>query len=487
MTNLTPPAVSSQDPPAADPASGSPWDAAHRSRWVLIQAHSFDDGQPRSFIRRLMQAQGWSQAHATEAIEQYRRFCFLATVTPGEITPGGPVDEVWHLHLTDTRDYWRRWCAQALQMELHHLPGTGAAGERERLRQQYAHTLALYQRFFGPPPPAFWPAGLPTSRPRPWWRTGAAVPGLRWLLAGSAVIVLLTFTPQAFAFTNLPDMPGPDFIVLYLKLAALAVVTTLVWRRLIQPASSVPTPSGAGLDPLALALLSGGRPRLVDAGVASLLASGHVRVAAQKQRLDIVMPAPPVPAAPLDTLLQVIAREPDTAALVPHLGPIAAPVEARLRQRGLIDGPDERRQLRWSAIPVWAVIALGVAKILLSLGRDRPNGFLIAATVVLAIFAVALASHRRAHTAAGARLLARLRKDHAHALLAPHQQDVMLAVALGGTAVLASTLWADYHLRGSPFSAQNSSSDGGDSGGGSSGDEGGDGGSGCGGCGGGGD
>lgn len=486
MTDLSPLAVSSQDPLAADRASGSPWDAAHRSRWALVQAHSFDDGQPRSFIRRLMQAQGWSHAHAAEAIEQYRRFCFLATVTPGEITPGGPVDEVWHLHLTDTRDYWRRWCAQALQTELHHLPGTGAAGERERLRQQYAHTLALYQRFFGPPPPAFWPAGLPTSRPRPWRRTSAELPGLRWLLGTGVVIALVTFTTQAFASVNPLDLSGPDFIVLYLELAALAVVTTLVWRRLIQPTAAVSTPSAAGLDPLALALLTGGRPRLVDAGVASLLTSGHVRVAEQAQRLDIVLPAPPAPEAPLGDLLQVIVREPDTAQLVGHLDPIASPIEARLRQRGLIDGPDELRQLRWSVGPIWIIVALGLAKIVVAEWRHRPDGFLIAVTLVLAIAGGVLLTSTRSHTAAGARLLARLRKDHAHALLAPRQQDVMLAVALGGTAVLASTLWADYHLRGSPFRAQNNSSDGGDSSGSSS-DGGGDGGGGCGGCGGGGD
>ena len=50
-----------------------------------------------------MSVQGWTHEQALEAIEEYRRFCFLACVAGAAVTPSDQVDEVWHQHLTHTR------------------------------------------------------------------------------------------------------------------------------------------------------------------------------------------------------------------------------------------------------------------------------------------------------------------------------------------------------------------------------------------------
>jgi hypothetical protein len=74
------------------------------------------------------------------------------------LTPSQEVDEVWHQHLIHTRDYWQQFCPQVLGIALHHGPTRGGQAEKRRYREQYARTLAAYERWFGPPPLVFWPA-----------------------------------------------------------------------------------------------------------------------------------------------------------------------------------------------------------------------------------------------------------------------------------------------------------------------------------------
>ncbi|MGO4779466.1 NUDIX domain-containing protein, partial [Lysobacter sp. 2RAB21] len=59
---------------------------------------------------------------AEAALEEYRRFCFLAVVATHTVTPSETIDKVWHAHMTDTRDYWLRFCPQVLKRDLHHTP-----------------------------------------------------------------------------------------------------------------------------------------------------------------------------------------------------------------------------------------------------------------------------------------------------------------------------------------------------------------------------
>ncbi len=136
----------------------SPWSPDLCALRGRIEAHAFDGEDPLSFTRRLARDHRWALPFAKGAVREYGRFCFLAVAHIGPMTPSEEVDEVWHLHLTYSRDYWSVWCRDVLRAELHHDPTKGGPAEQSRFRDQYARTLAAYDTFFGPPPATFWPA-----------------------------------------------------------------------------------------------------------------------------------------------------------------------------------------------------------------------------------------------------------------------------------------------------------------------------------------
>jgi len=131
---------------------------ARQALWRRIEAHDFEPPTPLNFTQRLARDHAWSLAEARKAIREYRRFCFLAMISPTPVTPSEIVDEVWHQHLIYSRDYWTHWCGEALGGELHHDPTPGGPEAQGLYRRRYSETLALYERIFGPPDPAIWPA-----------------------------------------------------------------------------------------------------------------------------------------------------------------------------------------------------------------------------------------------------------------------------------------------------------------------------------------
>lgn len=126
--------------------------------WARISAYPLGGAAWPEFGAKLARKQRWTPGFARQAIEEYRRFCFLAMVSPTPMTPSREVDEVWHLHLLHTRDYWGRWCGEALGRPLHHDPAAGGTADLYLVREQYAETLALYRHYFGPSPEAHWPS-----------------------------------------------------------------------------------------------------------------------------------------------------------------------------------------------------------------------------------------------------------------------------------------------------------------------------------------
>jgi hypothetical protein len=127
--------------------------------WSRIACFTPDDPQADfQFTDRLARENGWSRAFAAGAIEEYKKFVYLAAVSERHVTPSDIVDQVWHLHLAFTRSYWDDLCGAVLQRPLHHTPTKGGPAERARYRAQYAQTLTLYEREFGNVAlRAFWP------------------------------------------------------------------------------------------------------------------------------------------------------------------------------------------------------------------------------------------------------------------------------------------------------------------------------------------
>ena len=477
----------------------------HADCWERIRRHLGTSGpHALDLVAVLVRKFGWSRDHAEGAVEEYRRFCFLAATGAAGVSPSAEVDEVWHLHLQHTRDYWERFCPQVLRMSLHHEPG-GRSRERDRVfRAQYAETLARYQQVFGPPPEAFWPGmvarfdasprfrSVDTHRTwvvrRPAWTRR----GVSGSTAAVLLMAMLFVAPEALALGANPlDWDGPTFLKLFLVLAVVALVAGIRMRR---GSADEGTTGGASLSPYEAAYLAGGAARAVDAAIAELLSRGAAKWEDSTPTVQVASTAG-LP-APLDVIARQLQSTPDPKRALPLIEVALSPLVQTLRLRGLmLDADQARERGRRAALPSFLLLGLGVTKIGVGLWRDRPVGFLILLCVAVLIMANVFLRAVPRVTAAGQGALRRARSDHAAAMRAPRPQDMGIAVALVGTAALAGTAYAAYHDWRHPAG---SSSDGGgsDSGGSSySSDSGGSssscssdsgGSSGCGGCGGGG-
>jgi len=127
--------------------------------WTRIQGFSLDDPESAlTFSQRLARENGWTTNYTQEVIAEYRKFIFLACVSPVQVTPSDPVDQAWHLHLTYTYSYWQAFCQETLGQPIHHNPTKGGANEQDIFHNCYDETLRLYEEKFGEKPPAdVWP------------------------------------------------------------------------------------------------------------------------------------------------------------------------------------------------------------------------------------------------------------------------------------------------------------------------------------------
>jgi len=134
------------------------WSPEMVASWDRLIRHEFDHPDIHlSFTDRLARDNDWTMSFATLAVEEYRRFCFLAVHADHPVTPSDAVDQVWHLHLSYSRDYWESFCPDVLRKALHHGPTEGGPQEDGKYRDWYIRTLESYREFFNKPDPEIWP------------------------------------------------------------------------------------------------------------------------------------------------------------------------------------------------------------------------------------------------------------------------------------------------------------------------------------------
>ena len=234
-------------------------------------------------------------------------------------------------------------------------------------------------------------------------------------------------------------------------------------------------------DVWSLAYLAGGPQRLIDTAVAELHRLGLVQWNATKHLPEVVGNA--LPDDPLLRTVHGAIRQRSLSSLLAVIksGQMEA-VRKRLQQRGWWFTSQQALQIcRISALPFALLSSLGIAKIAVGISRDKPVAFLVVLTLISVIIALVTYFKRPGITPKGRQALAAEKKKHQLSARAHRDEQVALAVALAGTAVLAGTAMAGYHDLRRPGSSDSSS-------GGCSSDSGGGGsGGGCGGCGGGGD
>jgi uncharacterized protein (TIGR04222 family) len=297
----------------------------------------------------------------------------------------------------------------------------------------------------------------------------------RGVAGGVGVLAALFMARDAIALPANPlDWTAGPFLQLYLALMVLSLVVAIGLRRMARDTGSARGERPGSYD---LAYLAGGAPRCVDAAVAQMLGDGSLRWDETSKSLKLEVPAASLD-PPLDAVARCVAADGKPDQVVRRAGVALASVQKSLQARSLwLDDSSAWRTRLFSAAPMLLVIAFGIAKMIVGAGRDKPIGFLVVLTIILALVALGFLFSRPTRTRAGDHAVADAKRKNARALRAPRNGELGLAVALLGTAALSGTAWAGYHqVRAPP-----SSSDGG--GGGDSSDGGG--GGGCGGCGGG--
>lgn len=441
----------------------SGWTEAERSLWRRLSDHPFEHANlGLDFTAKLAREQGWSREQARAAVQEYRKFCFLAMRAGHSVTPSEEVDQVWHLHLTYTRDYWDVFCPQVLGAPLHHEGTDGQHETRRRHYNDYAETLASYQRWFGVPPEAFWPSSVTrfaaathrwVDRQHYWLIARPRWPSVDWRRAVAALLALFAFsTAQAQALNPL-DWSGGAFIALYIVLLIAAVFAGKAWRTTLTDNGR--TDSGSGLDALQIAWLAGGQRRAVDTGVAELMSSNALKWEDnQPVRGDNDPPSGPLRSLRDALLLQAAAKKPQPTLFTKAL----ESVRKSLEQRGLLlDAAAERRARFLPALIPAAVLAFGLAKIAVGFMRDRPVGFLVFLCFITGLFVLGFARASVDRSRAGESALEKLKVQHETAMRAPRDRDMAVAVALAGTAVMAGTAYAAYHDTRAASAASSSS------------------------------
>ncbi|WP_013335020.1 TIGR04222 domain-containing membrane protein [Gloeothece verrucosa] len=252
-----------------------------------IQAFTLDDDtQALSFSQHLARSNRWQIGYTKRAIDEYKKFTFLAVVAGHPVCPSDQVDQVWHLHIFYTYSYWNDFCLQVLQYPLHHLPTQGGQQEREKFHHYYRMTLESYHRFFGKPPEDIWP---PPSR-----RFGSDLHQQRinltefWIVPKQLPQIKISqMTRNVGMFLLLlvlvgcsPAMParflGFDArFKTYLILCAIALIGAYFLRwflRTSQTESIKPQ-----LDHYEIAYLAGGPQRAVDLAITNLVQQQYLK------------------------------------------------------------------------------------------------------------------------------------------------------------------------------------------------------------------
>lgn len=445
--------------------------SAHHELWQKIQAHGFDDRDAAlPFSRRLACDNRWNEGYARRVIEEYRRFALLAATARHPVTPSDAVDQVWHLHLLYSADYWERFCGNVLGVPLHHGPTRGGPAESEKFRDWYERTLSSYRELFGEEAPAdIWPgaeqrfgADLKFERVNVQRYWLIPKPNLRLCRPGSRLAVALALACGTAGCTAAAAPLSPSarvaltaFVVLWMGTLALGLVLKRSNGRAVRP----PAETAPELDVCEMAVLAGGTQRAADVVLVNLYRYGAVTCHRAK---FWCLDAPPASAHALEHgLWEGLRCWPSGLPLARVrllLAGSLAELERRLEALDLI--VTRRRTLLCLGAALIAP-ALGIGRIVSGVTRDRPVGLLVLLCGVAIATACVLFTRTPLRTVRGQRLLAAAQSRHVALRKGWHREDTAqaplpgLAVALFGATILDGTPLAELSqtLRRRPESA----------------------------------
>ena len=218
-----------------------------------------------------------------------------------------------------------------------------------------------------------------------------------------------------------------------------------------------------------LAYLAGGAERAIDTALVGLFQAGATVLENETVRADTSVP---VPAAFAPFRHASGNRAACHAAFICR----CKRIRAELIRRGLVPGDERVQVFRAGAWWVLAVpLALGAAKAVVGLSRNKPIGILMVLMAVTAVLGAIAVMRRPSHSEAGREALAGVRQQQARAARAPLPNEIALAFALTGKTALLEGKCRAFLRQGDKSGGDNGVVNG-------SGGDGWGGGGGCGGC-----
>lgn len=192
--------------------------------WQKINSFPIDD--PASFFpfsRKLAQENNWDKDFSQRAIREYKRFIYLCCVLPEGASPPPIVDEVWHLHILYSENYWEAFCDKTLGRKIHHQPSGGGPEEKEKHVNWLGTTIENYRLIFDEDPPEdIWQKGFPiiTTHPPPTKKVSPSgfyiiILGLLsmmaiWLGKAFLILPLIIIAGVGYAMFATPNGKGSD-------------------------------------------------------------------------------------------------------------------------------------------------------------------------------------------------------------------------------------------------------------------------------------
>lgn len=251
----------------------------HQTLWQNILQFSLDDPFATvKFSDKLAAQNNWTPAFTLRAINEYKRFIFLCCTAPNGASPSPVVDEVWHLHLTYTQNYWKEFCAGVLGKEIHHHPSKGGPSEKGRHQRWYAETLQLYKDVFGEEPPLdIWPPSNLSNTNSQLLFDETKEPNYANAYKKYIYVLLLPFLiPFFFGRLHPFSLTGPQFLFFYAALLCATLVylllTRIQKRNLIEDVVNNNTFHDANV--YALARFVFGKTKAIETAIVDLVSKG---------------------------------------------------------------------------------------------------------------------------------------------------------------------------------------------------------------------
>lgn len=127
-------------------------------RWHVLKSYPLGGTEHELFLDQLEEDLGWDSLTCLRTILEYKKFLYLNCITTKTVVPSDKVSEIWQQHFSFEADYQEAVCTRILNQEIDNTPSMQRQLSIQYLKNEYWHTLYLYEKTFEVAPPTdIWP------------------------------------------------------------------------------------------------------------------------------------------------------------------------------------------------------------------------------------------------------------------------------------------------------------------------------------------